>query len=89
VTIEPQDINARAMERYRRCITIELSSDNALHVTLNGVHTINNIDAFAGSMFGIADRSRIVREIVGPIRPGTTYRQFIEQAMKNIGDEIS
>lgn len=79
------------MERYKRGVTVELSADNALHVTLNGVHTINNIDAFATAMYAIAERSRVVRNVVGPMPgpAGMSYREFIEQAMKNLGDELS
>lgn len=89
MTVEQVDINAKAMERYRRRVTIELTIDNALHVTLNGVHTVNNIEALAAAVFTIAERNRPLRSIIGPLRGGVSYREFLEQAMRNLGDEIS
>lgn len=52
-----QDANERAMERYRQGITIELTSENALHVTLNGVHSINDATAFAAALEQIIKRN--------------------------------
>lgn len=50
------DINEAAMKRYRGAIVIELSADDTLHVTLNGVHTVNDETAFASALHSIAER---------------------------------
>lgn len=81
MTVEQQDINARAMERYRRGITIELTSDNALHVTLNGLHSVNNIDEFASALYNITVRSRLARQIIPSPPTGVSYREFLNMAI--------
>ena len=81
MTVEQEDIYARAMERYRRGITIELTADNALHVTLNGVHTVNNIDEFATALYNISVRCAIARDIIPPPPAGISYREFLNMAI--------
>lgn len=63
------DINARAMERYRRSIAIELTADDALHVTLNGVHTINDMTAFASALHFIVKRNERANATLGDSPP--------------------
>lgn len=60
-----QEANDRAMERYRAGVTIELTAENALHVTLNGEHTINNMTAFASALQIIVQRNEVANAVAG------------------------
>lgn len=66
-----QEANDRAMARYRAGVTIELTAENALHVTLNGEHTVNNMTAFASALHVIIGRNEAAHAALGERKPET------------------
>lgn len=65
MTMTIQEANERAMERYRAGVVIELTAENALIVTLNGEHTVDNMTAFASALHTIVERNKAAWAALG------------------------
>lgn len=82
------DINKAAMERYRRAITIELSSDDALHVTLNGVHSVNDVECLALALYQLMVRNKFTREVLPPPPSGVSYREYFDGVVARLTQKV-
>lgn len=60
-----EPINAAAMERAKRAVTIELTADDTLWVTLNGEHTRDDMERLHEAVKLMAERSTVARAVLG------------------------
>lgn len=50
------NINDAVMQRHRETIVIEVTGDSTIHVTLDGLHSINDVTAFVKAITRIYER---------------------------------